>query len=135
MRPKRKILLIDSNEVRQSIIRFALVQLSFEVFSYANVKAAKQRLSKPDLVDAVLAYWPVEEGKLSDSAHKARVPSLLVIEGDAVGVECLCDSTLRKPSNAMVFDALRTMCAKRRGPRPVKKPPVGIAAVTMEVAA
>ena|SRR6185437_10379197 len=110
MRPKRRILLIDSNEVRSSCTAFQL-----RIWGYS--------LATPDSqADLILAFTPVDEEKMNRLASFLECPLILVWDGKG-SVERIGSVTLlTSPEPALFLEYLNTLSTRKRkrGPHRVR---------------
>jgi CheY-like chemotaxis protein len=121
MRPKKKILLIDSDETRCSIRSFVLSNRGFLVFPVANAGDALRAavIVYPDL--AVLR-WPFEGASaLLDELHK-RCPlmrSMVIGEELTEAPTVFADVILLEGqcSQEKINELAKVLCARRHGPR------------------
>ena len=105
MRPKKRILLIDNDEVRRSCTAFQL-----RIWGYA--------LATPDSqADLIVAFTPVDEEKVRKTAELLVCPSLLIRDVRLIGPG-QCTTTLLEPEPWFLLDHIKTLCARKRGPLP-----------------
>jgi len=105
MRPKRRILLIDSDEVRRSCTAFQLRIWGFQ-------------LATPDSqADLILAFTPVDEKWIAKSARKRGCSALLVWDGKGV-VGSGFTRVIIKPNGDMLRASVLEMLVRKRGPVP-----------------
>ena len=122
MRPKKKILLIDSDETRCSVRSFVLSNRGFAVYPVANVGDARRTaaLANPDL--AVLC-WPFDgAAALLSELHTRcpQMPSMVIAEQlTEAPVNVFAGAVLLKGgcSQSEIYDRAKVMCARKRGPR------------------
>jgi len=124
MRPKKRILLIDTNEVRLSAHRYMLYIRGFAVFSAASAAEGRAACvtAAPDLVIA-MAELP-ELRWLFGLLHDEHPGIRQIIVAPPRG-ECTipADSILYGPSPSEIYDWARMLTARKRGP---KKRPVSV---------
>jgi hypothetical protein len=123
MRPPKRILIIDANEDRQSITRFALETNMFRTVSYKTVDSARTNLSVP--IDAALAYWPCDADMLASLVRDNDCKGIVVAPQRATcPLELFADAVLLKHACAMsdIIERLKYACARKRGPKPKYKP-------------
>jgi CheY-like chemotaxis protein len=126
MRKRRRILLIDSREIRRSVTRFVLWHWKYSITSAGSVKEAVCLLGR-DRFDLVMGYAPIPEQSFAMAACSRDVPSLMICARLDAKVRGLADRTLLAPSMADVIEAVRSMTVRKPGPkkwtkRVLKKP-------------
>jgi hypothetical protein len=116
MRPKREVLLIDTNEDRQGITRFVLTQHALEVISAATPDEALNI----ERADVVVAYWAIDcaaldkLGKRLDARTILVAPDLTVpprgafMDALLLGDECTA---------ANLIDRIKIFASRKRGPK------------------
>jgi len=124
MRPKKKILLIDSNEERRSVRKFVLINRGFIVQAVANAWDAAEAAKALDF-DLAIGVWPFEGADLATlldelqrrhSQMKSMViadrlterPPMLIV--DAVLLKGQC-------SQFEIYERAKLLSARKRGPR------------------
>ena len=108
MRPKRKILLIDSDEDRRSCTAFQL-----RIWGYS--------LATPDSqADLILAFTPADEEKLYRLAAFLGCPLILVWDGKGSVERVGSAVILTTPPSLDLWERIRVLSARRRGPRKVR---------------
>jgi len=125
VRPKKRILLIDSNENRQSMRRFVFETRGLAVFSASTPDEARD-LSRDAHPDVVIAVWPFTGGDLAQLVDQVReeapfAPSLLIVENLSVPpTSIVADATMCKGAFSMadVVERIKVLAARKRGPRP-----------------
>lgn len=129
MRPKRRILLIDVNEQQRSQYRYALRIAAFEVQA-AGTAAEARAIAAAWMPDVVLAMLPapgVGLRALLNDLHAASpyLPSLaLAPRANAELAEIRASMTAVNPPMSDVIQRLKTLSARKRGPRKGFKKPV-----------
>jgi DNA-binding response OmpR family regulator len=124
VRPKKRILLIDSDETRQGIRRFLLETHGFAVFSASSAEEARE-LCADYSPDAVVAAWPLagaDLGRLLHQLHEcspAASSLLLADSAAAVPESVMADAILPKGqcSAVQVLERVRLLSARKRGPK------------------
>lgn len=109
MRPRRKILLLDSNEVRRSELRFVLDTWGFSV--------KHENRGERDLA---IAHWPISWA----AAKKLKEQSPLLIIGASESVPPYggADAVLTASCPRWeLLERIRALMVKKRGPRPKPK--------------
>lgn len=124
MRPKRRILLIDSDENRMSIRRYLFITRGFAVFSAPSADEARHLIAScyPDLV---VATWPLagaDLGKLLSEIHDDSPTSHLLLLAERLtevpdGV--FVDAALLKSacSATDIIERAKLLCVRKRGPQ------------------
>ncbi len=120
MRPKRKILLVDGDEVRASVWRMVFWAHAFAVTVAADAAQALGQVKLTDFELIVLAIstpedfegLPAKLGEISRSprlmlAHLCLPPAAVVVERSMKGGFSPCE----------VLEVVKVMSARRRGPR------------------
>jgi two-component system response regulator CpxR len=124
MRPKRKILLIDSNEERRSVRCYVLTNRGFAVHAAANAEEALHlaAVTRPDL--AVLC-WPLEK------ANAAALLALMHQRYPATRQMVIAEQLAEPPANIIadrvllkghcsqfeIYEQASILCARKRGPK------------------
>ena len=124
MRPRKRILLIDSNELRQSTRRYMLTIRGFAVHAAASAEEARELASdhNPDLV---IACWPMagtDLGRLLDQLHDQHpcLRSMLLAEHLTAAPKGIhADACMYKGScsPAEIVDRAKVLCARKHGPK------------------
>ena len=124
MRPKKKILIVDSNEFDQSVIAYLLTTSGYKTFKACACDDAVEIFAE-QLIDLVI----VTQSAVLDAALivlnlKQISPSIpMVIMGDPKtmnGVIHTADSVLNKrmTSPSELLERIKIMSVRKRGPRP-----------------
>jgi two-component system, OmpR family, response regulator CpxR len=140
MRPKKRILLIDEDETRTSILRLVLQVWGYKVFTSASAAYARKRSF--GRLDFVIARWPVKETWVGVLADANDCPYLILSDKDSksivtdvvlIGSDC---------SAANILQAVKSGTVRKRGPRkgsskcavalPPKKPPVSVTTISFD---
>lgn len=118
MRPKKRILLIDPEEYRQSVTRFVLEQHGLFVLSASSIHMAAE-IGHGDIYapDLLLGYAPLDWNYLDEVAFGLRCASLFI--HPQPGASCAVWPTMSE-----VLESIKVRTARKRGPR--KKPPVSV---------
>jgi two-component system, OmpR family, response regulator CpxR len=124
MRPKKCILLIDSDEDQISLRRFLFETHGFSVLSAENTRDA-QRHFYPGVIDLVVCAYPsvgIDMERLLNlfKASRSWVSVVaLVKDGEKVPVALLADASICLPlcSTADLIESLKIMSARKRGPK------------------
>jgi DNA-binding NtrC family response regulator len=124
MRPKKRILLIDSNETRQSVRRYLFITWGFAVLSAATAEEARE-IAANEPLDLVVCGWPLagaDLGKLLNDLHAIDplLRSLLLAESSIVAPEGVAaHAVLLKGACAPteIRERARQLSARKRGPR------------------
>lgn len=125
MRPKKKILLIDANEERQSRLRYVLEINRYRVLGAASCAEARAIAVdfRPELA---IAAWPLPAAELHAALdlmrRQAGTASLALCEGMTeppadlfLFVDQVCCG--HKCYAAEILERARVLCARKRGPR------------------
>lgn len=130
MRPKKVILLVEPNEQTRSIRRFLLKNHGYAVLSVSNSEAALEVVKghMPGSIDLLLTaavIGGVRGRDLIDQAKQVH-PDLPTMSISGV----LLESVWRTPAdtfllrgdftNAEMFEGIRRLTTRRRGPKPKK---------------
>ena len=130
MRPRPVIVLIDSDELRQSLLRFVLDVHRNNVVSVKDAKEALQYVRDKHHVDLIIAQLPVDERTVSKAAHRGDC-AMILISDQAVETKGLEHRTLIKPPVSELLDAISVLKRRRRGPKPgPRRPPKVVQSVT-----
>jgi DNA-binding response OmpR family regulator len=134
MRPKKRILLAVSLDERMSILRFLLETHAYAVIGAETSTVALAYLDECS-ADLVMIDWPFDSSAdLVDRAHAFEIPSMVIAERERQRPECMADAILLGRVSAVELLArIRTISARRRGPRPAKKP-AAVAAAAADLA-
>ena len=124
MRPKKRILLIDSNEYHLSVRRFLLDTHRFAVTGAQTSKEALQ-LADECMPEAIVAVWPFtggDLGRLLNYLHEIfpGVPSILICENLSAPPEgVVADAVMLRGacSPAEILDRVKVLSARKRGPK------------------
>jgi hypothetical protein len=113
MRPKKRILLIDPVEIRQSVTRLVLDSQGYAVLSASSLVAAREFTD----YDLLLGYAPIDEKIFAAMSHEPRRPAIFIAPNET-GVENVADATLYGlvPMRELL-DRISIMAARKRGPR------------------
>ena len=108
MRPKKVILLLDSDEDRRSITKFLLLTHAFKVSD-----------NPTELCDLVVSSWPCN-GEFIEHAHKHKVPSLVLgpepnHEIFDLGASLCLVGLACQPFR--IVEAVTTLTKRKRGPK------------------
>lgn len=123
MRPKKRILLAGADELRLSVLTFALHTRGYSVLT-AN-SAAQATALLPRGWDLVLCQWPMRDGV--EILRRARaadrlLPTLVTTETMVAPEGVFATAILRRPTTEQLIDAMRPLLARKRGPRPAPRP-------------
>jgi CheY-like chemotaxis protein len=129
VRPKKRIVLLDPSEGRQSILRYLLRTNGYHVISASSPTEAWGAFLD-DNPDLLLACWaspsPEEEaamGSLLDQIHTERrgIPTVLLADDLREAPQrVVCERTLLKGlcDSATILDHCKLMTGRKRGPMP-----------------
>jgi CheY-like chemotaxis protein len=117
MRPRPVIVLIDSNELRQSLLRFVLDVHRNNVVSVKDAKEALQYVRDNHHVDLIIAQLPVDERTASKAAHRGDC-AMILLSDQEVETKDLEHRTLIKRPISELLDAIGILKRRRRGPKP-----------------
>jgi len=124
MRPKKVIVLIDPNEERREVTRFVLLTHAYAVFDAAAPGGPEKSLAT---VDLVLVYDPPDPAWCAAiKAVLPHVPLVVVTEGPwaqfyGSGADAAVGAAI---SRAELLDRIKTMAARKRGPKKTVAPMV-----------
>lgn len=104
MRPKKRILLIDKNEVRRSCTAFQL-----HIWNFAVVQRGE--------ADLVLAFAPFNERQVARLAFEKDCHSLVIWHGKGI-VGTTFTRILVAPQPGLLREAIKDLTAGKRGPVP-----------------
>ena len=123
MRPKTRILLIDTNEDRQSVRRFQFDLWRFAVESASSAAEARD-LAAQGSHGLIVAAYPVvgiDLGCLLDELHRIApyTPSMVLADkGNEALMALHADAVLTRPTSpAEILERAKVMSARKRGPR------------------
>lgn len=130
MRPKRRILLIDSNVDRQGVWRFLFKTHAYAVFSATTAAEALDLAAHMDRdPDVIVAAYPFGNPRVGDPglttilgqvrAIAPYAPSIVLAHrSDAALAEVVADAILTKSvSIAEFLERVKVVCTRRHGPR------------------
>jgi len=130
MRPKKRILLIDSSETRLSTRRFVLETRGLAVAGASTPEEARD-LANSFQPEVIVAAWPFTSGDLVRLLDQIReelpfAPSLLIAETLVEAPAVVADATVLKGSCSMaeIVERIKILAARKRGPRPGTPKPV-----------
>lgn len=117
MRPKKRIVLIDKNEERQSIRRFLLENKGFKVLGAAS---ADEATTLYEACDLVVGCWPTVEGIVALARFHYQVPSLVIVDrwDDARMLNLNVDHIIAAAAPWEIFNAVYAFSRRKRGPKP-----------------
>jgi len=121
MRPKRRVLLIDTQEDRQAVTRFVLVQHQYHVLSASSVYEAAE-VGHNDAPNLLLGFAPLSEQYLMEVAAALDAPWLYIqpqLESEGLAVLW--------PTMADVLQRIKVACSRKRGPKPGTPRPARLA--------
>lgn len=124
MRPKKKILLIDSKEARRSVRAYTLTIKGFAVCCASNVPEA-QSMAQDMLPDLAIVSWPVIKGDdgrwIEDMRRRTpQMRSMVLAEAEEQPpTDLVADAVLSNADCTMleIFDRAKVLCIRRRGPK------------------
>jgi DNA-binding response OmpR family regulator len=123
MRPKKRILLIDTDEERQAIRRFLFVTHAFHVISASSADEARAMFATeaPELIVCAHPLANVDTTSLLSDLHQVNsfVPSMMLHAGSKVPTGFMADATVPQDISAVeLLERVKVMAARKRGPRP-----------------
>jgi DNA-binding response OmpR family regulator len=128
MRPKKQILLVGSNEDRLGILAYMLQVNGFAVsraFSSAEgVERLRQRRR-----DLLICDLPFDGAQSVLDAGRQANPFMhsMVLRGKLDAWEGCADvEIVRGICAEELLDRVKVLCARKRGPKPYRIPPVGV---------
>lgn len=126
MRPKKRILLIDPDEFRASVLKFRLHISGYAVFITAYAAEAEQLCGEviPDVI--VAAHDLPGLAELLPRLHRSVFVPQMVIAPKAVESHVACDCFLVNPPAAELLERLKVLSQRKRGPKK------GVGSVTAE---
>lgn len=137
MRPKKRVLIVDANEERLSVLRFTLGTMYGRTVKGAATAEEAYALAAGWLPDLLVTAWPsppIDVPKLLIRAHRTwpSLPLLLMANAHAPeALQTLVDG-IAMPAERMagLIARVKLMTAHKRGPKPkpVQSVPVPIAA-------
>jgi DNA-binding response OmpR family regulator len=130
MKSKKRILLAASQEDRASVLKFTLETNRFFVIVAATSQEAIANLPGRAF-DLVLVDWPLDGcAAVLDAAYAEETRSLVLAAKEKKRPGCCADDVIIYPASpAYLIDRIKVMCARKRGPRPTKKPVVSLPAL------
>lgn len=129
MRPKKRILLAASHEDRASVLKYVFETNGFVAMIAPDAAEATGQLHACPW-DLLLCELPFEGAeRLVDIARTAHIPSA-VLTGAVreLPPQLRADSTISKAESypALLQERIKTLTARKRGPRPQPKPPASL---------
>jgi DNA-binding response OmpR family regulator len=118
VRPKKRILYVDLDELRASRLRYTLMIQGYNVFSAETAAEASYLLQQASPIDAMLIQGNFNNlaALLFDlHAQAPFVPQTVVAAKEQTGI--IADLILRQPTVEEMLERLRFACARKRGPR------------------
>jgi DNA-binding response OmpR family regulator len=124
MRPKKRILLIDSDETRHSVRRYFFTIHGFTVLSAATAEEARE-IAANEPLDLIVCGWPLAGAdlcKLLNDLHAMDplLRSMVLMENSAIALDLLpAHAVLPKGrcGPAEILERAKTLSARKRGPR------------------
>jgi hypothetical protein len=109
MRPKKRILLVDHNEERLSILRYLLTNKGFKV---VDIEA--------EACDLVIGRWPCDNSFV-EIAKACCVPSLLLVDrlNSTDAFRLGATQVLSETTPWVIVEWVKHMTALQRGPSPM----------------
>ncbi len=119
MRPKKRILIIDPNELRTSILRYQLTIRGYAAFAAATAAEAREQFTAcaPELVIAALNVDGLD-GLLTDLHQRDSFCRQLVLVPKYGECKVIVDAVMCEPSPAELLERIKILCYRKRGPRP-----------------
>jgi CheY-like chemotaxis protein len=123
MRPKKRILLIDTNEDRQAVLRFLFVTHAYHVISAGSADEARQLIATedPELIVCAYPLAGADADTLLDQLRQVIpfTPSLLLYQGKGPGPQLgKADAVVPQSiSRVELLERTKLMSARKRGPR------------------
>lgn len=112
MRPRKRIAVVDRNEISREIRCFVLDVWGYRAIGYRTVAHAK-RLRKVHRTDMTLVVQPsASDYRALRQRGEMRVLSLDAIEGSTADVSLDCKSSV-----AAVREAVKILVQRKRGPK------------------
>lgn len=127
MRPKKRILLIDCDEARRQVLAYTLHIRGFAVLPVPDPWQAKALVAEHG-VDVIVGVWPLPAAAFVELLLRGRqsygtTSILLAHELSAWPDGVLADQgVFGRASSQEIFEHIRRMAGRRRGPQPVMKP-------------
>ena len=116
MSPKKRILLVDSDEARMGVRSFVLLQHGYAVVKAENRRGALSRLARGCFEAAIVR---ILDADLMDRLTTAGC-NVLLLATAAEGVDLAAHAACWMPPTATtleLLEGLRVIAARRRGPR------------------
>jgi two-component system response regulator CpxR len=141
MRPKKVLLLVDSDPRTQSVRAFVLETRGFRVLRAATVAGAIEMLEQAEgrSVDCLVCASDISAGSVDELARRAKElhPELrVVVLGTNLGLIHVDLMLARTSSPADVVERIRILTARKRGPKKARSRELGPAiALPQEAAA
>jgi DNA-binding response OmpR family regulator len=131
VRPKKRILVIDSSETRLSTRRFVLETRGLAVAGASTPDEARD-LANSFQPEVIVAAWPFTSGDLGRLLGQLHdelpfAPTLLIAESLVESPSSVtADATVLKGgcSMAEIVERIKILAARKRGPRPETPKPV-----------
>jgi DNA-binding response OmpR family regulator len=130
MRPKKRILLACDREDRLSQLRYLLTVHGYAVTGAETITAAWGELNA-GWFDLVLVDWPLDNCHyLLNHAHEREVASLVLAAKEKEHPGCMADAVLLGRFSAVeLLERVKIVTARKRGPKPMKKPVASVPAI------
>jgi two-component system, OmpR family, response regulator CpxR len=125
MRPKKQILLVDTDPDRLSCAVFMLETNGYKVFSAENYESALGLFLDEINIDLVLLGYDDEQSFAPGLAHRLKctrsyVPILVLGQREVFGASAIQSDTFlerAKTTTAELLERIKIMSARKRGPR------------------
>jgi len=121
MRPKKIVLLVDSDEDRMSETRCILHVAGFKVLSSVSADSARKT---EQFFDVVVGYWPIDWrplGRLSSRTDNRFILVCPALTGPPANVFADAVLTRGEGLTARLIERIKFACARKRGPKPAPK--------------
>lgn len=126
MRPKKRILLVDTNHDRMGCMRFLLDTHGYAVLSASTARQAEEIIENAE-IELMFTIWPIKDPALEALLRKANdtlhVPWLLSSLHQPTGIWPGDGYVIGISSSAEILERVKSMSARKRGPKPGFKIP------------
>ena len=110
MRPKKRILIIDKDDIRRGVLAYGL-----RVHGYCVQQATKIIQAEGYATDLILGYWPLPEKQFVELWRKSDVPCVIVLRPTES-----CPAELPRivsPTMEDLLNQIIILTRRKRGPK------------------
>lgn len=122
MRPKKRILLANQNEIRLSLLRYQLTIHGYAVFSAVSAQEARTCFENylPELLIAAFELPGLAELLADLHQHEWPCSQMVIAPARKELGSLSADAILCDPTAAELLERVKLLVARKRGPKPVR---------------